>query len=127
MPDFFLKNIGLCDDDHGLWVEIKSDTPNSTEEEKMKNLVMGLKTDEILLIGNLSAGGGWSEGDYHYQYEFYENSVFWDNSMIFTKCYSCGAMKIIIYLAQSAENCVMINSAMIKAKQARFEHGETPL
>ncbi|PEP96673.1 hypothetical protein [Bacillus toyonensis] len=142
LPDFFLKNIGLRDDNHGLWVEIKPDRPNATEEEKMEKLVMGLKSDGIILIGNPSAGGGWSDrGDYHYQYEYYEyddgNSVFWDDCMIFTKCYSCGAMKIeynehnYMSCPKCGERCddnhPMINNAMIQARQARFEHGETPL
>ena len=138
LPDFWLKNIGLRGQEPGIWAEIKPEAPTETEENKLEKLVIGTKTDGVILIGAPQANAQDHLLDGHYQYAYEpqnEGCCWWDNCMTFMKCYSCGAMKIeflegnYMYCHKCGSDCdkwhPMIEKATIKARSARFEFGES--
>lgn len=132
LPDFWLENIGLRDRNPGIWAEIKPKTPSEIEENKFGKLVVGTKTDGIILVGTPKARADFP--NFHYQFAYDDGDYWWDDCMTFMKCYTCGALKIDYYEGSYmyCPNCgsvcdddhPMIERATIKARSARFEFGE---
>lgn len=141
LPDFYLENVGLRSTElDGLWVEIKPGRSDEDNEhnEKLRKFVGEKGEPGALLVGEVANQGSNSGGvdDYHYQYGFHEGNAWWDNFMRFMMCVECESVKFEFletnYMV--CESCNVrckhdhqkIQHAVVNARQARFEHGESP-
>ena len=105
LPDFYLPRLDL-------WLEIKGKTPDELEFEKASRLAQGGKT--VLLF--------WCEFE---PLSFYEDNLafFTDPADVF-RSYRGIAPLLLGALTWDRDK---LYSALGQARQARFEHGETPV
>ena len=142
LPDFFLPTVGLRNSrERGLWVEVKPREYIGTAQDTAKYLALYHFTKYPLIlfkgIPEHQNEQGYQFGDPH------GGEGWWDNWMVFCKCYLCNYIKVeflesnYMYCPECdwanpprASECddehpdILI--AIDAAKQARFEHGETP-
>jgi hypothetical protein len=125
LPDFWLPGVSLRGGKDGIWCEIKSEQPTKGEERLCQLLNKSTGFGAVLVVGLPS-----SDADAMYQ-ELYD---WWDNCMLWCKCYGCGYIKVEFsegnYMecprckADCDDDHPDIVAAYGAAKSAHFEHGE---
>ena len=134
LPDFWLPQL-KC------WVEIKGETPNKTEEALAYDLADGSGYIVYMCWGEMPTGENVGS-DSAYAYMPTEG---WDNCYKLCVCLNCGAIGFEFdgrsdRLPCKQDKCIRsshgdkgytydhprLEDAYRKARQARFEHGETP-
>lgn len=133
LPDFWLPV-------NQHWVEIKGECPNTKDQKLAAELAIATKHNVILLWGDIPNGS--FETDSAYISFPVQNG--WDNSYRLCECLTCGAIGFEFdgrsdRLPCKSEKCPVIDGdkgytydsprllkAYKQARQARFEHGETP-
>lgn len=141
LPDFYLPEIG--------YIEIKGKAPSLDELMVCSSLAGDSGTRVYIFWGQPidacfpeTGGITWWSGDAFNLAPgdgpgivFYDNESY-DYPYLFCECKKCGKIGVQ-YVADSSRNCSCQNgrdrfskrlmSAAIKARRARFEHGEAPL
>ena len=146
LPDFYLPTVNLrsTKPGKGMYAEVKGAGVTEAEQATLERFVTDKNTNLALLVGEVfndlvsqpryEAPGG----DGHYQYGVLgePGHFWWDNNMMFMRCYSCDATK---YEFTENNYCICeacgsgadeehpdLHAAVNAARAARFEHGETP-
>ena len=142
LPDFFLPTLNhrsMSGD--GTYAEIKPGNVDKSYSQMLSDFTESSgKTLILLASGTVEHSPSWHNGgDFHYEYTPCGG---WDNCMLFAKCYRCGKIKIEFsegnYMqceeccgkkdkwCSADDNHPDLLAAVVAAKSARFEHGETP-
>lgn len=126
LPDFYLPNVYSRSKYPGLWVEVKG-IMSDADRKKIETFASLVKNTAVLYKCNqyssdneiLTGGGGFCA---------------WDNCGTFWRCPKCGTVIYEFYNGEArCQKCGCNNApteyfeyAYKKAKQARFEYGESP-
>ena len=142
LPDFYLP-------DHRLWAEVKGATRRGQipkeDAEKMSRMIDfdGPCSNGIILLGDIPNPVGASDTmvwaiwkwsgkslDYGYCYATEPPPDGWDMDVFFSDTAPCSFDEkdsyILTDVMYSGESYSRIGAALSKARQARFDHGETP-
>ena len=136
LPDFWLPV-------QKTWVEVKPTHPSDKEDEKAEKLASATDSKVIIVVGQPWCDrwtSGYDGGDSGYIFWPGENGEpgGWDNFYMLTVCRHCGAKAFVFSGYADRIPCACDNgkkdegdwdtlyAAMLRARQARFEHGETP-
>lgn len=141
LPDFWLPDVNLrsMSAGQGIYVEVKGVYPTEYEEAKLHRFAADKIGDVALLVGTPTNTDGNPEAQFQIAQPHEDDdsdSGWWDNYMLFMRCYNCGATKYE-FCESNYSHCEMCNSAaderhptltaaITAARSARFEHGETP-
>jgi hypothetical protein len=135
LPDFYLPNIGgRVRNGKGLYIEVKGKMTHSDWEKVV--LFSRVESNEVSIDGNFSAINPiMCVSDIpSYACDYGENDYYWNAYTI-----DCDDYPVWFYHMEDGQICIYgldnvddftgfsyFNSAVIKARQARFEHGEMP-
>lgn len=134
LPDFFVSNIGCrTTQPIGMWFEVKGVRPIEKEQDKCLALAKQTGQSCGMLYGQIDNGFQAMFIECSYSKEHGDR---WDIGMEFMKCKNpnCGKIKFE-YSESNYQKCeccghvcnpdhIDIENAIIKARSARFEHGE---
>ena len=123
LPDFYLhinrRMVGEPQERKGCWVEVKGDMT----DEDMHKIVMFASQYPIIVLGNIPSDI-WDytgQSGYLYSYRWIDGD---DYTALFSKV--DGVPWIAGMDHDEWDGGDLMNKALQKARQARFEHGETP-
>lgn len=128
LPDFWLP-------EQQCWVEIKPDEPSQIEIEKAAALAVSSENDVFILYGPIPINPDTEYPSYERGQKLFGGEGHWDCCYAWNECGVCGRLGIVFQSNPDRLECghdsggwdtPRLLKAYESARQARFEHGETP-